>query len=95
MNSSKNKLNSEIIFIFHWYPNGGFVFIFQFIFDFMLFCFGVMKIFYIKNILLKIFLFYNVWWCTRNFSSSSVSTLKKKKKFNKKQLQLKILTNLN
>ena len=23
MNSSKNKLNSEIIFIFHWYPNGG------------------------------------------------------------------------
>ena len=23
MNSIKNKLNSEIIFIFYWYPNGG------------------------------------------------------------------------
>ena len=23
MNSNKNKMNSEIIFIFHWHPNGG------------------------------------------------------------------------
>ena len=25
INSNKNKLNSEIIFIFHWFSNGGLV----------------------------------------------------------------------